>query len=187
MLTITISARALILAAFLALIAAFGLYATDALAGDPAEPRIQGDVNCDEDVNATDALNSLLHAAALDPAEQTEPCTDIGDVIPSGEGPPGINLFANVGGDGELESGTAVGVQKVGTGVYEVAFGPDVSACSPGVTLGLTVSGSFHTAAVAQAHVGIGETEPEEVRINIRTAVAPHDLVDSDFHLIVVC
>ncbi len=92
MLTITISARAVIIAALLALSAALGLYATDALAGDPEEPRIQGDVNCDGTADDADVLPQLLHAAELPAADQTEPCTDIGDVIPAGEGtqgPPG--------------------------------------------------------------------------------------------------
>lgn len=92
MLTITISARTIVLATLFAVIAALGLYATDALAGDPAEPRIQGDVNCSEAVGTDDILDSLLHVAELEDAPQTEPCTDIGDVIPAGEGaqgPPG--------------------------------------------------------------------------------------------------
>jgi len=49
---------------------------------------IQGDVDCDGDVDAVDALKDLQHVAALGFA-QTEPCPDIGTVIPVGDGVPG--------------------------------------------------------------------------------------------------
>jgi len=53
-----------------------------------ADDLIQGDVDCDGDVDAVDALKDLQHVAALGFA-QTEPCPDVGTVIPAGEGMPG--------------------------------------------------------------------------------------------------
>ena len=52
------------------------------------EDMVQGDVDCDGDVDAVDALKDLQHIAALD-FTQMEPCPDIGTVIPAGEGIPG--------------------------------------------------------------------------------------------------
>jgi len=91
MLTITISARTLVIAALLALIAALGLYATDALGSTDPDQQVQGDVNCDDGVDTNDILDQLLHEAGFE-VEQTEPCTDIEDTFPVGggeQGPPG--------------------------------------------------------------------------------------------------
>ena len=52
------------------------------------EDMVQGDVDCDGDVDAVDGLKDLQHVAALD-FTQTEPCPDIGTVLPAGEGIPG--------------------------------------------------------------------------------------------------
>lgn len=53
------------------------------------EGQIQGDTDCDEDVDAVDALGVLVNVAAFDALPQQEPCTDVADVIPAGEGPQG--------------------------------------------------------------------------------------------------
>ena len=50
--------------------------------------QIKGDIDCDGDVDAVDALKDLRHVAALG-FVQTEPCTNVGTVIPAGEGIPG--------------------------------------------------------------------------------------------------
>jgi len=51
--------------------------------------QIQGDTDCDGDVDAVDGLGVLVNVAALDALAQQEPCTDVADVIPAGEGIPG--------------------------------------------------------------------------------------------------
>lgn len=56
------------------------------------EGQIQGDTDCDSDVDAVDALGVLINVASFDALPQQEPCTDVADVIPAGEGsqgPPG--------------------------------------------------------------------------------------------------
>ena len=57
--------------------------------GEPEEI-IQGDVDCDGDVDAVDALKELRHVAAL-PVAQNDPCPDVGTAaaIPGPTGPPG--------------------------------------------------------------------------------------------------
>ena len=50
---------------------------------------IQGDTDCDGDVDAVDGLGVLVNVAALEALGQQEPCTDVADVIPAGEGIPG--------------------------------------------------------------------------------------------------
>lgn len=44
---------------------------------------LQGDVDCDGDVDAVDALKDLQHVAAIG-FSQTEPCPDVGTAIPQG-------------------------------------------------------------------------------------------------------
>jgi len=51
--------------------------------------QVQGDTDCDGDVDAVDGLGVLVNVAALDALNQQEPCTDVADVIPAGEGVPG--------------------------------------------------------------------------------------------------
>ena len=51
--------------------------------------QIQGDTDCDGDVDAVDGLGVLVDVAALDALAQQEPCVDVGNVIPAGEGIPG--------------------------------------------------------------------------------------------------
>jgi len=54
-----------------------------------ADDQLQGDTDCDGDVDAVDGLGVLVNVAALDALNQQEPCTDVADVIPAGEGIPG--------------------------------------------------------------------------------------------------
>lgn len=74
-------------------------------AGDPEEI-IQGDVDCDREVDPIDALMGLRHVAALAVA-QNEPCPDIGTTAaipgppgptgpPGPAGPPGISGYEHV-------------------------------------------------------------------------------------------
>ena len=49
---------------------------------------IQGDINCDGVVDGHDTLGGLRFLGELD-VPQTEPCPDVGTVIPAGEGMPG--------------------------------------------------------------------------------------------------
>lgn len=212
MLTITISTRALIIGALLIAVAALGLYARDALAGD-SDPQIQGDVNCDDGVDSNDVLAHLYDAAGFEPT-QVEPCTDIGDVLPESvgpqgppgekgepgppgdqgppgeqgeQGPAGINLFARVLSDGTLEGGSAVGSIRTFEGVYEVTFAQDVAACAPMVTIGRSSTPTTYSInATAEAHAGLINLDPTEVLVGIHEANTA-DPVDSSFHLVVVC
>ena len=43
--------------------------------------QIQGDTDCDDDVDAVDALGVLINVAALEALGQQEPCTDIANLI----------------------------------------------------------------------------------------------------------
>ncbi|MCH8815724.1 MAG: hypothetical protein IH957_11660 [Chloroflexi bacterium] len=64
--------------------------------------QIQGDTDCDGDVDAVDGLGVLVNVAALDALGQQEPCTDIANLIPLGEGIPGPQGPAGpVGAQGE--------------------------------------------------------------------------------------
>lgn len=69
-------------------------------AGQPvSEPEeiIQGDVDCDDDVDSVDALKDLQHIAELAVA-QNDPCPDVGTTaaIPGPPGPPGISGYEGV-------------------------------------------------------------------------------------------
>jgi hypothetical protein len=90
MLTITITPRAVLLTAAFALASFLAFYATDALGSDTPGSILQGDTNCDGDVDSQDALNELRYIAGLD-VDQSEPCPDVGAVavIPGPQGPQG--------------------------------------------------------------------------------------------------
>ena len=199
MLTITITPRAVLLAALLALSGVLAFVATDALGSGTPDAYIQGDTNCDGIVDATDAFNDLRYTAGLTvgpfadcPAIGTEgaipgpqgPEGPQGPVGPQGE--PGITHFANVTADGDVVDGTAVGAVRENPGVYEVEFPQDITSCAPSITVGRSAGGgnSFLTNAFVAAHVGLSDL-PGEVRINIRNS--QDNLADSDFHLIVAC
>lgn len=53
-----------------------------------ADGQIQGDVDCDREVDLGDAIKIGLDGIGAD-VHQTDPCPDIGTVIPLGEGPQG--------------------------------------------------------------------------------------------------
>lgn len=63
--------------------------ASSSLPSSEGDGQIQGDTDCDGDVDAVDGLGVLVDVAALDALGQQEPCTDVGTVIPAGEGIPG--------------------------------------------------------------------------------------------------
>lgn len=76
-------------------------------AGEPEEI-IQGDVDCDGDVDATDALKDLQHVAGL-PFGQNDPCPDIGTTAaipgpPGPAGPPGVSEYEVVLAESESNS-----------------------------------------------------------------------------------
>jgi hypothetical protein len=48
--------------------------------------QVQGDTDCDGDVDAIDGLGVLVDVVALEALSQQEPCTDVGNVIPGGAG-----------------------------------------------------------------------------------------------------
>ena len=54
-----------------------------------ADGQIQGDTDCNGKVEALDALGVLIDVAALEALAQQEPCTDVGNLIPLGDGVPG--------------------------------------------------------------------------------------------------
>ena len=62
--------------------------AEGALSPSSVESILQGDLNCDGVVDSHDTLGGLRFLGELD-VPQTEPCPDIGTVIPAGEGVPG--------------------------------------------------------------------------------------------------
>ena len=177
--------------------------------GSPSsdDGQIQGDTDCDGDVDAVDGLGVLVDVAALEALGQQEPCTDVGNVIPAGEGIPGpqgepgppgpagsqgpqgpagpqgeqgIVLWANVREDGTLVSGTATGAAKNGTGWWEVTFGQDLTDCAPIVSAGLGPGGGGTTFEANGTTSWFGNV----VQVYM---VRPLGDVDTDFQLIVVC
>jgi hypothetical protein len=198
MLTITISARALVIAALMLVGAAAAVVATDALAGGSGD-QIQGDVNCDQGVDNADILDQLKHEAGLDVA-QSEPCTDIEDAFPLGTtivgpsgppgpsgapGPPGINMWANITVGGAVEHGTATGAVRKSMGNYVVSFDTEISACTVVATVGPAGSGSTQPALTTAYLYPYIDIEPNQVYVSFQRP--NYEFVDTDFHLIVVC
>lgn len=112
-----------------------------------------------------------------------------GDPGPPGpKGDPGenaMNLWANVAGDGTLQSGTAAAASRGVEGFYFVTFDRDVSGCSPVASVGLT-EGIGPTQPDAVANTFTSSTLfPNEVRV--ATYVKGEGQKDSSFHLIVAC
>jgi hypothetical protein len=106
-----------------------------------------------------------------------------GDQGPAGpKGEPGISLYANVTGVGDLESGTAASASRLGEGVYRVNFSRDVSKCAAVVAPGATSGGSWYPAAWGAASVGV-----TQVAIWFNRPAPNVEPVDTDFHLIVAC
>jgi hypothetical protein len=90
--TITITPRAVFLAALIALAVVLAFYTTDALGSSQPEAYIQGDTNCDGIIDAEDALNDLRYTAGLDVGPFPN-CPAIGSeaAIPGPQGPAGIS------------------------------------------------------------------------------------------------
>ena len=177
-----------------------------------AADQIKGDVDCDGDVDAVDALKDLQHVAALG-FTQTEPCPDVGTVIPAGEGvpgpqgpsgpqgeqgeqgpagpqgeqgPAGISEFAHVSSTGDLRFGTAVSAQKNQTGSYEVTFDRDLTGCVAVASQGWSGSGGLFALNAAVRAVIIWAAAPTQVLLSFHN-VDTLAIVSTDFHLIVVC
>lgn len=196
MLTITISARTVVLAAVVAVAAVAAFYATDALgSGEAPDQIIQGDTDCDGDVDAVDALQDLRYVAGL-PVNQNSPCIAIGSVaaIPGPQGPqgppgpagePGLSLFANVTSDGTIKSGTATGAELIGGDKYEVSFGQDVSDCAAVASIGWNEGGSFAPNALVR-EVHAGDPDPNTVTVSFYS-LPLDDFITTDFHLILAC
>lgn len=72
----------------------------------PTEPAqlTQGDVTCNNDVGATDALADLQHVAGLDPNQEPN-CPEIGAALPAGGDPP---IFGDVDCDGDVDATDAL-------------------------------------------------------------------------------
>jgi hypothetical protein len=203
MITISISVRT---AAFLAVLLLAGIiiaYDRTALGVDDPEAQIQGDVNCDQAFDSGDILAALREEAGLDPG-QTEPCTDIGDLLPQsvgpqgpqGEqgppgpaGPPGVNLFANVTASGEITTATAgtavANMGHGGTGWYRVRFAQDVSRCAAVATIGGPGDGIFGWRVITNVAAGGKQFTDNDVEVVTYDPIG--GVEGSDFHLIVVC
>ena len=113
-----ISPRGTLALVFLITAVVIGALAVSAASGADEAPDeiIQGDLNCDGSVNATDTLVSLRHAGGL-AVEQTEPCPDVGTLaaIPGPEGPEGPQGPAGPAGPAGI-SGFQVITSQSGTG-----------------------------------------------------------------------
>lgn len=173
------------------------------------EGQIQGDTDCDTDVDPVDALGVLVNVAALEALAQQEPCTDVADVIPAGEGipgpegppgpqgpqgeqgEPGISEFAHVKSDGTLSFGTATSAEKTMFDSYEVTFGHSLEGCVPVAAQGTAVNTgltSFNTNARLRHAITGGSlgTDPTSVLVGFAD-VDTGNAVSTDFHLIVAC
>ena len=202
MLTITISARAVVLAALFALAGLSAVYATDALgSGDNPDSILQGDINCDGVVDAHDALGDLFYVGGLE-LDQNEPCPDIGTLaaIPGPQGPqgdqgppgpagePGITLFASVYSDGTVAFGNATGAERIDAGVYSVSFAQDVSQCAAVASSGLRPDepGPLFRADATVSTGSFSTSEDNEVIVGVYVDSLGMT-VDGSFFLIVAC
>ena len=82
-----------------------------------AAGQIQGDTDCDGGVDAVDALGVLIDVAGFDALAQQEPCTDVGNVIPLGDGVPGPQGPAGPQGEQGLQGATG---PKGATGITDI-------------------------------------------------------------------
>jgi hypothetical protein len=182
MLTITITPRATLLTALLAFGVISAFFATEASGtGDAPSEVVQGDINCDNVVDAEDALGALRHTAGL-PVDQNDPCFAPGDVaaIP---GPPGITQFAHVSSGAEVEAGTATDAELSTTGLYYVTFPVQVTSCVAVANPGPFGDGSYRPRASAVVSI------PSSVSntISVEFYVPDGSTADTDFHVILVC
>ena len=88
------------------------------------EGHVQGDTDCDGDVDAVDALGVLVNVVALAALGQQEPCTDVAKLIPAGEGVPGPQGPAGPEGPQgpQGEQGTQGPAGPPGISGYETVF-----------------------------------------------------------------
>jgi hypothetical protein len=202
LLTLSWFTRALITAILVGTGVLAGLAASAALSsGDPVY--LLGDTDCDEDVDAHDALNDLLHTADLSPAA-IAPCVGIGEAIPAGagipgpqgpagptgpvgpagpQGLPGVTQFASVNDTGQLLAGTATAATRIQQGAYRVTFPMNVTECAPIVTPGSVDFGSTSFTYVATQ---IASGLPDNV-VHVGFVNHDSDSVDTGFHLVLVC
>ena len=192
MLTITITPRAVLLAAAFTLVGVLGFIATDALGSGMPDSILQGDTDCDGDVDAQDALIGLRFVGGLD-VQQSEPCPDVGTLaaIPGPQGPQGSqgpagpaaeNLTAKVLSDGELAGGTAVSASRITVGHYVITFDQDVSGCAAAGGAGFNGQSSvFRTLATTS----FNPLNMDSVEVSLWNTNGLS--TDSDFSLIVAC
>ncbi|MCH8814289.1 MAG: hypothetical protein IH957_04205 [Chloroflexi bacterium] len=76
---------------------------SSALPTPTPKPRIQGDVNCNTDVDSVDALAVLQFVGGL-PYEQQVPCPDIGSEVAS--------LFGDADCDGDVDAVDSLGILR---------------------------------------------------------------------------
>ena len=126
--------------------------------------QLQGDTDCDGDVDAVDGLGVLIDVAALDALAQQEPCTDVGNLIPLGEGVPGPQGEQGVPGPagpaGPQGPAGLSGVEIV-TGSEDYVAGPALSAtatCSDGKRV--IGGGGAVVGSPMVNDVGLTDTEP---------------------------
>jgi hypothetical protein len=150
MLTITITPRAILLAALLIAAGVLAFYATDALGSDP-DAYIQGDTNCDGVINADDSLNDLRYTAGLTTGPFPD-CPAIGSEAaipgpPGPQGPQGAPGLSSV--TYETASSTVTGTGTIGVGRTATcpagasALGGGAAYDSPEVSPDFYVSASF--------------------------------------------
>jgi hypothetical protein len=99
------------------------------------------------------------------------------------------SLFANLTGNGVLESGTATAARQLSEGAYLVSFARDVSSCAAVASPGPTQTGSTAPNANGVTHVGDDSFANNEIEVDFykpdpTSVFAP---VNTDFHLIVAC
>ena len=166
-----------------------------------------GDLRGEDIKNATltpKDLSANASAGLQRPGPQGPPGAQgqLGLQGPSGsQGPAGSSAsryFATVTSSGTLASGTATGVQRIAAGVYDVAFGADISRCTGVLTAGrnqATLGGAVDD-FVAQLYVGGKHTwtvpgaagpNANTVAVDLYSLTNPDITVDSGFHLAVLC
>ena len=104
--------------------------------------------------------------------------------------PPGTNttdLWAAIHSNGSLARGTGVSsTQHPGTGLYEVTFDRDVSACSYQVTVGSLTPGTYVEAGFASVSPGSDSNGTGDT-VYVRTANVGGAWTDYDFFIAVFC
>ena len=132
--------------------------------------QIQGDTDCDGDVDAVDGLGVLVNVVAFEALVQQEPCTDITNLIPAGDGVPGpqgpqgeqgpVGPQGEPGADGpagvtEIELVMVIGAKSSSSGKFENAECPDGKKVLGG---GIDLPNSYASLAVKdnRPHADLG-------------------------------